>query len=117
MYALQLFVRFGSGLGLCHACVFSFCALLRQNENRSAMLDNIAEQHAGLSWQMRCRTPEERQSVLHASLCTFRVEPAHVRDAIVCYMDLETDSLDCLCGTIVEIAGLIEDSGSVFPPL
>ena len=43
----------------------------------------------------------------------FCVEPAHVRDAIVCYMDLETDSLDCLSGRIVEIAGLVED-GSVF---
>ena len=49
--------------------------------------------------------------MLHTVL--FCVEPAHVRDAIVCYMDLETDSLDCLRGRIVEIAGLAED-GSVF---
>ena len=49
--------------------------------------------------------------MLHTVL--FCVELAHVRDAIVCYMDLETDSLDCLCGRIVEIAGLVED-GSVF---
>ena len=49
--------------------------------------------------------------MLHTVL--FCVEPAHVRDAIVCYMDLETDSLDCLCGRIVEIEGLVED-GSVF---
>ena len=49
--------------------------------------------------------------MLHTVL--FCVAPAHVRDAIVCYMDLETDSLDCLSGRIVEIAGLVED-GSVF---
>ena len=50
--------------------------------------------------------------MLHTIL--FCVEPAHIRDAIVCYMDLETDSLDCLSGRIVEIAGALEDSSCVF---
>ena len=50
--------------------------------------------------------------MLHTVL--FCVEPAHVRDAIVCYMDLETDGLDCLSGRIVEIAGILEDSSCVF---
>ena len=50
--------------------------------------------------------------MLHMAL--FCVEPAHVRDAIVCYMDLETDSLNCLSGRIVEIAGVLEDSSCVF---
>ena len=49
--------------------------------------------------------------MLHTVL--FCVEPAHVRDAIVCYMDLETDGLDCLCGRIVEIAGLVEDGSGI----
>ena len=50
--------------------------------------------------------------MLHTVL--FCVEPAHVHEAIVCYMDLETDSLDCLSGRIVEIAGVLEDSSCVF---
>ena len=50
--------------------------------------------------------------LLHTVL--FFAEPAHVRDAIVCYMDLETDSLHCLSGRIVEIARVLEDSSCVF---
>ena len=37
--------------------------------------------------------------MLHTVL--FRVEPTQVRDSIVVYMDLETDSLDVLSGKIV----------------
>ena len=44
----------------------------------------------------------------------FRVEPAHVCDCIVVYMDLETSSLDLLSGKIVEIGALIEGSRSTF---
>ena len=44
----------------------------------------------------------------------FRVEPAHVCDCIVVYMDLETSSLDVLSGKIVEIGALIEGSRSAF---
>ena len=50
--------------------------------------------------------------MLHTVL--FCVEPAHVHEGIVCYLDLETDSLDCLSGRIVEIAGVLEDSSCVF---
>ena len=44
----------------------------------------------------------------------FCVEPAHVCDCIVVYMDLETSSLDILSGKIVEIGALIEGSHSTF---
>ena len=37
--------------------------------------------------------------MLHTVL--FRVEPTQVRDSIVVYMDLETNSLDVLSGKIV----------------
>ena len=50
--------------------------------------------------------------MLHTVL--FRVEPAHVCDCIVVYMDLETSSLDILSGKIVEIGALIEGSHSTF---
>ena len=50
--------------------------------------------------------------MLHTVL--FCVEPAHVRDAIVCYMDLETNSLDCLSGKVVEIGAIIEGSCCAF---
>ena len=46
--------------------------------------------------------------MLHTVL--FRVEPAHIRDSIVVYMDLETNSLDVLTGKVVEIGALIEGS-------
>ena len=51
--------------------------------------------------------------MFHTAL--FRVEPAHVCDCIVVYMDLETSSLDILSGKIVEIGALIEGSHSTFP--
>ena len=47
--------------------------------------------------------------LLHTVL--FRVEPAHIRDCIVVYMDLETNSLDVLSGKIVEISALVEGHG------
>ena len=50
--------------------------------------------------------------MLHTVL--FCVEPAHVCDCIVVYMDLETSSLDILSGKIVEIGALIEGSHSTF---
>ena len=50
--------------------------------------------------------------MLHTVL--FCVEPVHVCDSIVVYMDLETSSLDILSGKIVEIGALIEGSHSTF---
>ena len=50
--------------------------------------------------------------MLHTVL--FRVEPAHIREAIVVYMDLETNSLDVLTGKVVEIGALIEGSCFTF---
>ena len=50
--------------------------------------------------------------MLHTVL--FRVEPVHVRDALIVYMDLETNSLDVLTGKVVEIGALIEGSNFVF---
>ena len=44
--------------------------------------------------------------MLHTVL--FRVEPTQVRDPLVVYMDLETNSLDVLSGKIVEIGALVE---------
>ena len=50
--------------------------------------------------------------MLHTVL--FRVEPTHVRDPLVVYMDLETNSLDVLSGKIVEIGALVEGHGFMF---
>ena len=50
--------------------------------------------------------------LLHTAM--FRVEPAHVCDAIVVYVDLETNSLDVLSGKVVEIGAVIEGSRSSF---
>ena len=50
--------------------------------------------------------------LLHTVL--FRVEPAHVCDAIVVYVDLETNSLDVFSGKVVEIGAVIEGSRSMF---
>ena len=41
----------------------------------------------------------------------FLVEPAHMCDGIVVYIDLETNSLDVLSGRIVEIGALVEGHG------
>ena len=48
----------------------------------------------------------------HAVL--FHTVPADLCDAIVAYIDLETDSLDVLSGSIVEIGVLVGDSRAVF---
>ena len=53
--------------------------------------------------------------MLHTVL--FRVEPAHIRESIVVYMDLETNSLDVLTGKVVEIGALIEGSCFTFPTI
>ena len=50
--------------------------------------------------------------MLHTVL--FRVEPAHIRDSVIVYMDLETNSLDVLTGKVVEIGALIEGSCFTF---
>ena len=50
--------------------------------------------------------------LLHTVL--FRVEPIQVRDCLVVYMDLETNSLDVLTGKVVEIGALIEGSCFTF---
>ena len=50
--------------------------------------------------------------MLHTVL--FRVEPTRVRDPLVVYMDLETNSLDVLSGKIVEIGALVEGHGFMF---
>ena len=50
--------------------------------------------------------------MLHTVL--FRVEPTRVRDPLVVYMDLETNSLDVLYGKIVEIGALVEGHGFMF---
>ena len=48
----------------------------------------------------------------HAVL--FHTCPADLCDAVVAYIDLETDSLDVLSGSIVEIAALVANSRAVF---
>ena len=50
--------------------------------------------------------------MLHTAL--FRVEPTQVRDPLVVYMDLETNSLDVLSGKIVQIGALVEGHGFMF---
>ena len=50
--------------------------------------------------------------MLHTVL--FRVEPVHIRDSIVIYIDLETTNLCVVSGKIVEIGALIEGSLSTF---
>ena len=50
--------------------------------------------------------------MLHTVL--FCVEPAHVCESIVAYIDLETNSLDVLSGKIVEIGALLEGSRCMF---
>ena len=50
--------------------------------------------------------------MLHTVL--FRVERTQVRDPLVVYMDLETNSLDVLSGKIVEIGALVEGHGIMF---
>ena len=50
--------------------------------------------------------------LLHTVL--FRVEPAHVCDGLVVYVDLETSSLDIISGKIVDIGALIEGSHCTF---
>ena len=50
--------------------------------------------------------------LLHTVL--FRVEPAHIRDCIVVYMDLETSGLDVFINKIVEIGALVDGHGFMF---
>ena len=50
--------------------------------------------------------------MLHTVL--FCVEPTQVRDPLVVYMDLETNSLDVLSGKIVEIGAMVECHGFMF---
>ena len=50
--------------------------------------------------------------LLHTVL--FRVEPAHICDCIIVYMDLETSGLDVLSNKIVEIGALVEGHGFTF---
>ena len=44
----------------------------------------------------------------------FCVQPAHVDESIIAYIDLETNSLDPLCGNIVEIGALIGSTRGMF---
>ena len=50
--------------------------------------------------------------LFHATL--FHVCPAELSDAVVAYIDLETDSLDVLSGNIVEIGALVSGSRAAF---
>ena len=51
----------------CHACIRSTYTLLWHNQVRAAMFDHVVVQHDGLSWTIGCRSPTERQCVLHAA--------------------------------------------------
>ena len=50
--------------------------------------------------------------VMHTIL--FPREPAGACEAIVAYIDLETDSLDVLSGNMVEIGALVDGSRAMF---
>ena len=86
-----------SGFGFrlsCHACIKCSSALLRHDQVRSAMFDNVVFQHEGLSWKIGCRPLRGGSAFFMMHTVLFRAEPAHVRDSIVVCMDLETNSLD-----------------------
>ena len=105
----------GSAIGLDSAMLVSSASARCCGKTKTGQRCSITSSSSMRDSLGRCVAEPLRKGspfcMLHTVL--FCVEPAHVRDAVVCYMDLETDSLDCLCGRIVEIAGLVED-GSVF---
>ena len=78
------------------------------------MLDHIVEHHAGFSWKIGFGPLRRGSAFCMLHLVLFRVELAQVRDSIVVYMDLETNSLDVLSGKIVEIGALVEGHGFMF---
>ena len=53
-----------------------------------------------------------RFCMMHTIL--FPREPAPACDAIVAYIDLETNSLDVLCGKIFEVGALVGGSRAMF---